>query len=189
MTELLARHIRSFCEPSTKELDQFLKLFTTETLKPKEHLLQQGQVCHSLYFIVSGCFRCYIIHKNGSEKTINFALENWWLADFDSLLNSKPSDLHIQAIEKATLLKIKKSDLDQFLESSLAINQYFRIIQEKVRVADQRRIQYFFNLSGKELYTMFCEYNPEFVNRIPQYMLASYLGFTPEFLSKIRAEK
>lgn len=86
-------------------------------------------------------------------------------------------------------MKISQHQLDELLETSLALNQYFRKLHERVRISNQRRIEYMFNLSGKEIYESFCEKNPGFVQRIPLYMLASYIGITPEFLSKIRAEK
>jgi len=120
---------------------------------------------------------------------VNFGIENWWLSNFDSLYNQTPSEINIQAAEDSLVLKISKTQLDSFLKNSLELNQYFRHIHEKVRVADQRRIQFMYTLSGEELYDVFYKHNPHFVQRVPQYMLASYLGFTPEFLSKIRARK
>ncbi|WP_298320335.1 Crp/Fnr family transcriptional regulator [uncultured Aquimarina sp.] len=189
MTASLKKHILRFVSPSKKEMEDFLNIIELENIPAKHYILKEGHYCNYNHFIVKGCFRSFFINKKGVEKTINFGIEDWWLTDFDSFMNQTQTQLNIQATEDATVLKISKTKLDTILQDSLEINKYFRIILERVRIADQRRIQYMFNLSGKELYNTFYEYNPEFVQRIPQYMLASYLGFTPEFLSKIRAKK
>ncbi|MBQ4821485.1 Crp/Fnr family transcriptional regulator [Aquimarina sp. MMG016] len=189
ITDQLKNHILSFAAPTEKEINDFLNNFEFLAIKNKEFLLKEGQYCKHQYFILKGCFRCFFINHKGAEKVVNFGIENWWLSDFESLINQTPSLLNIQAAENSKVLKISKEKLDAFLEDSLELNRYFRIILEKVRVADQRRIQFMYNLSGEELYNTFREYNPSFVQRVPQYMLASYLGFTPEFLSKIRAKK
>ncbi|WP_299215797.1 Crp/Fnr family transcriptional regulator [uncultured Aquimarina sp.] len=189
MIESLKNHILRFVSPSKKEMEDFLNIIESENIPAKHYILKEGHYCNYNHFIVKGCFRSFFINEKGVEKTINFGIEDWWLTDFDSFMNRTQTQLNIQATEDATVLKISKPNLDMVLKSSLEINKYFRIILERVRIADQRRIQYMFNLSGEELYNTFYEYNPEFVQRIPQYMLASYLGFTPEFLSKIRAKK
>lgn len=189
MKEALAQHIRQYTNPSPEELERFLDAFTKQEVKRKELILQQGQQCKYLYFIVQGCFRSFYINGKGIEKILHFGIDNWWLTDYDSLLNDKSSELNIQALEDSKVLRISQQSLNEFLDHSLELNKYFRMIQEKVRVADQRRIHYLFNLSGEEIYDIFREKNAPFLQRVPQYMLASFLGFTPEFLSKIRAKK
>jgi len=189
MIASLKNHILRFTNPSEKELQAFIDVLELENINSREYLIKEGQYCKYNHFIVTGCFRSFFTNKKGVEKTVNFGIEDWWLTDFDSFMNKTQTQLNIQATEDAVILKISKSNLDMILQNSLEINKYFRVILERVRIADQRRIQFIFNLSGEELYNTFYEYNPEFVQRIPQYMLASYLGFTPEFLSKIRAKK
>ena len=189
MLTSLRDHVLKFVKPSEKELQLLLDAVETEVISNKQYLIKEGQYCLHLYFIVQGCFRSYFIHTSGAEKVINFGIEDWWITDFDSLIHNRPSELHIQAAEDSVVLKISKQKLDLLLQESIVINQYFRMIHEKVRIADQRRIKFMYSLSGEELYHSFCEHNPKFVQRVPQYMLASYLGFTPEFLSKIRARK
>ncbi|WP_405205355.1 Crp/Fnr family transcriptional regulator [Aquimarina sp. LLG6339-5] len=189
MTTSLKNHILRFVHPSEKEITDFISLVEIENIAPKQFILKEGHHCNYNHFIAKGCFRSFFLNKKGVEKTVNFGIEDWWLTDFDSFINKTQTQLNIQATEDAIILKISRSNLDNILQNSLEINKYFRIIQERVRIADQKRIQYMFNLSGEELYNTFYKYNPEFVQRVPQYMLASYLGFTPEFLSKIRAKK
>ncbi len=189
MKEQLKNHILKFVSPSESELKAFLNATTFKTIKNKEYLVKEGQYCNYQYFILNGCFRSFFVNKKGVEKVVNFGIEDWWLTDLDSFINQKPSELNIQAAEDSQVLKISKEKLDAILEKTLVLNQYFRIIHEKVRIADQKRIQFMYSLSGEELYHVFCQHNPDFVQRVPQYMLASYLGFTPEFLSKIRGRK
>ncbi|AXT62902.1 Crp/Fnr family transcriptional regulator [Aquimarina sp. AD10] len=189
MVEPLKNHILRFVTPPSNELSLFLRALEYQDVNNKEYLLKEGQYCKHIYFIIKGCFRSYFLNSKGVEKVINFGIEDWWYTNFDSFINQTPSEFSIQAAEDSLILKINKEKLDCILKDSLSLNQYFRIIHEKVRIADQRRIQFMYKLSGEELYTVFCKYNPDFVQRVPQYMLASYLGFTPEFLSKIRARK
>ncbi|MBQ0733679.1 Crp/Fnr family transcriptional regulator [Aquimarina celericrescens] len=189
MKDQLKNHILKFVSPPESDLQTFLDAMTFETLKNKESLIKQGQYCKHQYFILKGCLRSFFVNEKGVEKIVNFGIENWWLTNIDSFINQTPSKLNIQAAEDSIVLKINKQKLDTILKDSLELNRYFRIILEKVRIADQRRIQFIYNLSGEELYSIFCKHNPDFVQRVPQYMLASYLGFTPEFLSKIRGRK
>ncbi|GAA4278192.1 Crp/Fnr family transcriptional regulator [Aquimarina mytili] len=189
MTDQLKNHILKFVTPPDNELQSFLNLMELEDIKNRDYLLKEGHYCKYQYFILKGCFRSFFIDRKGVEKVVNFGIEDWWLTNFDSFINQTISELNIQAAEDSKVLKISKSNLDHILRDSLELNRYFRIILEKVRIADQRRIQFMYNLSGEELYTVFNEHNPDFVQRVPQYMLASYLGFTPEFLSKIRRKK
>ncbi len=189
MKDQLKEHILKFVTPSESELQSFLSTLDFESINNKEYLLKEGQYCKYQYFILKGCFRAFFVNRKGVEKVVNFGIENWWLTNFDSFINQTLSELNIQAAEDSLVLKISKEKLDSVLKHSLELNRYFRIILEKVRIADQRRIQFMYNLSGEELYDVFYEQNPDFVQRVPQYMLASYLGFTPEFLSKIRGKK
>ncbi len=189
MNEQLKNHIFQFAKPNQLVLDELSSYLEYHEIKRKEYILKEGQCCKYKYFIVKGCFRTFFINNKGHEKILNFGIEDWWLTDYDSFTNYSPAKIYIQAIEKSHVLRITKANLDKVLLNSLEMNRYFRLIMEKVRIADQRRMHYIFNMSGKELYELFCAHFPDFVQRVPLYMLASYLGITPEFLSKIRAKK
>ncbi len=189
MKSALTQHIQQFVKAPPVALSAIGEGMTRQLISKKDFLLQQDQYCHHQYFVVQGCFRCFYINPKGVEQIINFAIENWWLTDFDSLLNGRASRLNIQALEEAVVLKITREKLEGILSEHPSLERYFRIIYEKIRIADQRRMQYMFDLSGEELYDVFYEANPDFIQRVPQYMLASYLGLTPQFVSKIRARK
>lgn len=167
-------------------LEPFLKF---RKIKKKEYLLKEGQICNARYFILKGCFRSYYIDDNGTEKVIHFGVENWWMTDYDSLTTQKSSHLNIQAIEDSEVLVLDTNSFENLCVKLPKMERFFRIIAERTFVASQRRIHYMFSYTGEEMYTIFSETFPNFVQRVPQYMLASYLGITPEFLSKIKASK
>ncbi|WP_422361651.1 Crp/Fnr family transcriptional regulator [Reichenbachiella sp.] len=189
MIDRLFDHIKKFSSASDADLLLIQEVLSKKSFRKKEHLLTSGHTCHYKYFILEGCMRSYFVNSKGAEQIVNFAIEDWWMTDYDSFINQHISQLNIQAIEDCTVLRLSKSDFDQLMTESPSISTYFRTILEKRHIADQRRIQYMFNLSGEEMYDTFFDHNSAFTQRVPQYMLASYLGFTPEFLSKIRKKK
>ena len=122
----------------------------------------------------------------GAEQITQFALENWWITDYFSFTDQNVSEYNIQVIEKSEILVIDHRSFDKLLEELPALERYFRIIMQRAVAASQLRIKLLYDLSKEELYLHFSSYFPEFVQRVPQYMLASYLGLTPEYLSEIR---
>ena len=189
MNPNLIAYIKRYIDISENEIAIFQMYLKKETIEKKEYLLKTGETCKARYFITKGCFRLYYIDKKGNEQIIHFGLENWWITDYDSLINQIPSKLYIQAIEVSELLVLNQESLEELYTKLPKVERFFRIIMEKTYVASQRRIEFMLSLSGEDLYKTFITANPKFAQRIPQYMLASYLGFTPEFLSKIRAKK
>lgn len=189
MHTALLKHIEKFItlEPSEIALlDSCLKL---SKIKKKEHVLKEGQICTSLYFITKGCMRQYIINSKGTEQTLQFGIENWWITDYLSYHNHTPSHFYIQAIEHSEVIEIEQSLLEPLLLQIPKLERYFRIVSQKSFGAAQMRIKFLFTMSAEERYHHFYGLNPEFVQRVPQYMLASYLDFSAEFMSKIRAGK
>ncbi|GAA3781426.1 Crp/Fnr family transcriptional regulator [Flavobacterium ginsengiterrae] len=185
----LFNHIQKFItlEPSEiKILEASLKI---SKIKKKEHLLQEGQVCNTLYFITKGCARQYIINPKGSEQTLQFAIENWWITDYLSYHNTTPSHFYIQSVENCEIISIEKNILEPILIEIPKLERYFRIVSQKSFGAMQMRIKFLFTMSAEERYHHFNDHFPEFVQRVPQYMIASYLDFSAEFMSKIRAGK
>ncbi len=163
--------------------------FTVKQTEKKEYLFKEGQICPANYFVAKGCYRLYFINDKGVENIVQFAIENWWIADYMSLEKQIPSPFSLQSLESGELLVLEKQVQEELLEKVPKLERYFRIVAQRANGASQIRIKYISELSGEERYFQFAESFPEFVQRIPQYMLASYLGFTPEFLSKLRAKK
>lgn len=185
----LFAHIRKFVSLTEAEEQVLLQYLRHQTVKKKEHLLLEGKICTANYFISKGSFRMYLVNDKGVEQTTQFAIENWWLADYMSFANQSASQFNIQAIENGEVVFIEKKAEEIIFEKIPKLERYFRIILQKSHAASQWRIRYLFTQSGEERYHHFNKLYPEFVQRVPQFMLASYLGFTPEFLSKIRAGK
>lgn len=182
-------HINKFVDLSDDEQEILASLLKSSSFKKKAFLLTHGQICKANYFVVKGCLRLYFIDIKGAEQTTQFAIENWWISDLTSLLFQKPSDFYIQAAEETEVIAIEHRDYEELFKKIPELERYFRLIYQKLHQASQIRIKYLYSQTAEERYVNFNKMFPEFVQRVPQYMLASYLGFTPEFLSKIRAKK
>lgn len=186
--ELLA-HIKRYVSLQPHEEELLCSKLEVKEVKKKTAILEPGQHCKGNYFVVNGLVRQYYVNDKMNEQIIQFALEGWWIADQDSLLNKQPATTYIQTIEATKLLLLHERDSTLLFQSIPALESYFRIMMQKSFVASQRRIGFIFNQSDEERYRYFTRLFPAFVQRVPQYMLASYLGFTPQFLSRLRAKK
>lgn len=189
MYKALFDHIRRFVPLSEDDEHIVAGCLQHRTALKKEYLLRQDEVCSASYFVATGCVRMYTITEQATEQMIQFAIDNWWVADYMSISSGKPSPFFIQAVERSELIILPVNRQEQLLAKVPVMERYFRIIMQKAYAASQMRVHYIYNMSGKERYEHFAKLNPEFVQRVPQYMLASYLGFSAEFLSKIRAGK
>jgi CRP/FNR family transcriptional regulator len=189
MYNALFNHINKFTDLNIEEQEILASMLKTESFKKKAFLHEAGATCRANYFVVKGCLRLYFIDIKGAEQTTQFAIENWWISDLTSYLFLKPSDFYIQAAESTEVIIIEQHHYDELFERLPKLEKYFRSIFQKLHQASQIRIKYLYSQTAEERYTNFNKSFPEFVQRVPQYMLASYLGFTPEFLSKIRAKK
>lgn len=189
MPEALLQHIRRLVTIADEEYLSISKFFKSRSVGKKQNLLKEGQVCASQYFVITGCLRLFFINDKGVEQTIQFALENWWMADYASFNSRHESAFFIQAVEASEVLEIDFNQQELLLEKHPVMERYFRLIHQRAHAASQFRIKTLYSLSREEMYRMFIEKYPEFVQRIPQYLLASFLGFTPEYLSEIRKKK
>ncbi len=189
MQEALINHIQKFT-PLTKDEEQILLAnFEFKSLKRKEFALKEGQICAANHFIVKGVLRMFIHTKAGEDHIVQFAIDNWWITDFNSFDFEKPSQFNIQAVEDSEVACIQKDKLEELLIKVPKLERYFRLILQRAYAASVMRLHYIFDQTGEERYKHFNSAFPDFVQRVPQYMLASYLGFTPEFLSKIRGKR
>nr|WP_294788556.1 Crp/Fnr family transcriptional regulator [uncultured Flavobacterium sp.] len=189
MQDVILNHIQKFVNLDRSEIDILESCFSTSQIKRKDHVLKEGQICNTMYFIVKGCMRQYIINPKGTEQTLQFGVENWWITDYLSYHNSTPSHFYIQAVETSEVIALDKSVLESLLVQIPKLEKYFRVVAQKAFGAAQMRIKFLFTMSAEERYNHFKNQQPDFVQRVPQYMLASYLDFSAEFMSKIRAGK
>ena len=158
-------------------------------LRKKQYLLQEGDVCHLHAFITKGLMRTYSVDDAGNEHIIRFAMENWWISDRESLLSGQPSRFNIDAIEDSEVVVFEKADMDRLTETIPAFNQMITGILNKSFVVSQNRIHEAISTNAEEKYQNFVKRYPDFALRVPQGMIASYLGITPETLSRLRRTK
>jgi CRP-like cAMP-binding protein len=153
-----------------------------------QFVVQQGDVCKHESFVIKGCLKTFYIDKEGEEHIVMFAIENWWTADLGSFITQTPADYNVQCIEDTEVIQIPYDNLEKLYILIPSLERFFRIIIQKAYVASEKRIIRNFSLSAKEKYLKFREQYPQIEQRVPQYMIASYLGITKEFLSKIRSQ-
>lgn len=163
--------------------------FHEKKIAKKEFLLKEGEVCLAHCFVLSGCFRLFLITENGAEQIMQFAISGWWLSDFYSFDNQIPSGYYIQAIEDSKVAIISKPGYDALFERVPQMNRYFRKMMQIGYTTSLKKMEIMICQSAEERYHDFNNAFPDFVQRIPQYMLASFLGFTPGFLSMLRAKR
>ena len=186
--QLLA-HIRRYVSLTPQEEELICQKMELLKLKKKEFLLEPGKLCKGNYFVLTGLVRQYQITNKLTEQIVHFGLESWWITDHESLMNNKPSNYYIQTIESSEILLLTESNREMLCKQIPALETYFSMMMQKSFVAAQRRVGFLVNMTDEERYRRFTELYPGFVQRVPQYMLASYLGFTPQFLSRLRAKK
>ncbi len=189
MSDILRKHIEKFIAVDDQDFSKIRSYFKTTEFRKKHNLQEEGKICRFNYFVISGCLRLFFINDKGVEQTVQFALENWWLSDYTSFSAQKPSAFYIQTVEKSTILAIDYLSQEKLLKEFPYMERYFRLIHQRAHAAYQFRIKYLYSSSREDLYHAFNQLYPEFVQRIPQYLLASYLGFTPEYLSEIRNKR
>ncbi|MBO9203879.1 MULTISPECIES: Crp/Fnr family transcriptional regulator [Niastella] len=186
MTEHLVAHIKKFISLDAEKIRLLESFFEQRTYRKKEVLLSEGDRCYEKFFIVSGCVHLSYLKQNGIEQTTDFALENWWISDFMAFQNGSVAQFSIRAVEKTEVLCISADRQRKLLDLMPELNAYFHLVFQRAFAASQFRFRLLSEFSKEDLYRHFKQHFPEFLQRVPQYLLASFLGFTPEYLSEIR---
>jgi len=158
-------------------------------LKRREHLLKQGQVARDLAFVVAGCLRAYALDDNGFEHILQFAPAGWWISDMSSVISRRDSLLNVDAIKPSEVLLLSREDQLSLFDEVPKLERYFRVLTENGLVSSRMRLIENLSLTARQRYQRFCQTYPNLINEIPQKYIASFIGVTPEFLSKIRGEK
>ncbi|SEK59656.1 Crp/Fnr family transcriptional regulator [Parapedobacter koreensis] len=186
MSDIFKKHIEKFLKISDEEFNEILKFFTISQIAKKENLLEEGQICKHHYFVLKGLLRKFYINEKGVEQTTEFAIETWWMTDNFAYEHQVPTEFYIQAVEKSIVLYITQEKQEKLLEKFPVMERYFRFVYQRAYAAAQKRFKFLFSFSKEEFYLQAVKNHPEFIQRVPQYLIASYLGFTPEYLSEIR---
>ena len=182
-------HIRRYVELSDDEVLKLEPYLRPIELKRREFLLREGEVCRYNYFIEKGCLRMFFNNDKMVEQTMQFAIENWWLSDYFSYARQSPSEYAIQAVEKSVIVAVDYHLQDDLFVVVPQMERYFRIMMQRALSASQLRVKMIYQLSKEEMFRHFNSSYPQFFQRVPQYMIASYLGLTPEYMSELRKKK
>lgn len=182
----LIAHFRKSIILTDDEVEVVSKYFTLVKLKKKEILLFVGDHSSHMRFISEGCLRSYYMDGEAKEHIIQFGIEDWWINNLYSYLTNTPSKQFIQAIENSLVLQIHKDKLNELFDTVPAIERFFRLKFQKAYVSLQERTINTMSKNAEERYIEFRSKYRIIEQRVPQYMVASYLGITPEFLSKLR---
>lgn len=161
--------------------------FRPKRMLKRQFLLQEGDVCQQLAFVEKGALYSYSVDAKGSEHVLRFAFEGWWIADLQSFFTGKPSTLNIELLEDSELLVLDRPQHQKLLEQIPAYERYHRIILQNAYVALQQRLENALGRTAEEKYARLIKHNPEFMNRVPLNLIASYLGISPETLSRVRS--
>jgi CRP-like cAMP-binding protein len=183
------KYIKRIVTLSEEELSEFIGVFALKKVKKKQFIIQPDFTARHRSYVLQGAFRSYIIDQEGIEHTIQFALEDWWISDINSYIYQKPATMFVVAVEDSTILQISYDAEKQLKQSTHVFETFFRIVSERTAAFHQRRIISSLTRTAEQRYKDFTGAYPSASQRLPQYALASYLGMTTEFLSKIRNHK
>jgi len=180
----LSKHISL----TLQEQELFLSKTEIHQYKAKTVLLNAGEICKNSYFVNSGVLRSFNINDNIVEHVLSFACSGWWISDMYSLLSQKPGNLFIQVLEDAEVILLSKENQEILFQKIPKLERFFRILTENSLVAHQERLMDNLSLSTEERFEKFSKKHPDLMQKVPQKQIASYLGVTPEFFSKMKSK-
>jgi CRP-like cAMP-binding protein len=185
-TDLILQSIARYIHLSEDEKAYFVSLLQPKTIKRKQFILTEGQVCKYSTFVTSGCLRGFTVDGNGFEHVLNFGPPGWWVADMYSLISQKPGILNIEALEDTEALLLSKVNQEKLYVKLPQFERFFRIITENSLVAYQQRLVDNLSLTADDRYHNFCKRYPTLINDLPKKQIAAYIGVTPEFFSRMQ---
>jgi len=185
---LLRTHIEKRVHLTDAEFERCESFFVARKIRKRQFLLQEGEVARSIAFVTSGCLRAYTVDHKGEEHLIQFAIADWWVSDLQSFLSGAPATYNIDALQDSEVLLLEREARDRLLEAVPGMERFFRLLQEANYIATHRRINESLSASAEERYLAFLKTYPALAEQVPQSQIASYLGITPQSLSRIRKE-
>jgi CRP-like cAMP-binding protein len=185
--QLILTNIGKHINLTYEEAEYFKTLLTFRIVRRKQFIMQEGEVFSSTCFVNSGCLRAYTIDKNGTEHIIQFATPGWWIGDMYSGITGKPGILYIDAIDDSEIILLTREHRENLFEKVPKFERFFRLLLENSMASNQQRLLDNLSLSAEERFEKFCTKYPDLVGCLPQKYIASYIGVTPEFFSKMRS--
>jgi len=186
--DLIIQNISKHISLTSDEELLFLSKIEIKNYKAKTIILNAGEVCKHSYFVNSGLLRSFNINDNIVEHVLSFACEGWWIGDMYSLLSQKPGNLFIEVLEDAEVVLLSKENQEQLYQEIPKLERFFRILTENSLIAIQERLMDNLSLSAEERFEKFCKRYPTLIQKVPQKQIASYIGVTPEFFSKMKSK-
>lgn len=171
------------------EFEVLAQSFKPVKVKKRQFLVQPDFVAHWRYYVVKGAFRAYVIDEQGNEHTIQFAIDDWWITDYNSYIFQQPASMFVMALEDSLILQIEHKAEHILKKQNHHYETFFRFLAEHTAAYMARRVIIGLTQTAEERYTNFLSQYPQVVQRVPQYALASFLGMTTEYLSKLRNKR
>ena len=185
----IVEYIRRSVSLTEEEATTFANAFTEVKVKKRQFIVQPAFTVRHRNYVLQGAFRAYVVDDNGGDHTISFAIEDWWITDYNSYILQQPATMFVVALEDSVLLQIEYEKEQALKASNHQFETFFRIRAERTAAFMQQRIISNLTQSDEERYERFMANYSSIAQRVPQYALASYLGMTTEFLSRIRNRK
>jgi CRP-like cAMP-binding protein len=189
MFERILANVSRHIQLTPEEVNYFTSIIKSRTVRKRQYLLQAGDVNRFEIFVNAGCLRSYEVDDKGQEHIVQFAPEDWWTGDMYSFLTGEPATKNIDALEDTEVLLIEKSHLEELYVQVPKFDRFYRLLLQRAYTTLERRISENLTLSAEERYNRFIERYPNLEQRLTQRQIASYLGITPESLSRIRRMK
>jgi CRP-like cAMP-binding protein len=185
----IVEYINRFVSLTDQEADSFGAAFREVKIKKRQFIVQPNFVVKNRNYVLDGAFRAYVVDDKGQDSTIAFAIEDWWITDYNSYILQKPATMFVVALEDSSILEISYEKEQALKQENHKFETFFRIRAERTAAFMQQRIISNLTQTAEERYENFMEKYPQIAQRVPQYALASYLGMTTEFLSRIRNKR
>ena len=182
----ILENISKYVSLSEEETDRLISIIRVTKVKKRQFIDQPNYVCRYRNYVIKGAFRSYFIDQEGKDHTVQIAVEDWFVSDFYSYITQTPATLFVEALEDATILQMSYEDIEALCKEIHSLSEYFRVTTERAFAFSRRRTLANLSMTAEERYLDLLSRYPDIVQRVSQRILASYLGFTPEFLSKIR---
>ncbi|WP_235010155.1 Crp/Fnr family transcriptional regulator [Algoriphagus boritolerans] len=183
---MILSHVQERISLSPDEQQFFCSLLKARQLLPRQYLVQEGEICRFESYVCRGLLRSFYLDREGNDHTLHFAMEDWWISDSASFIRQLPASRHVVALEPSIVLQLDKPSLELLYKEVPAFERFWRILHENATIAQDQRILNSITMTGAERYAEFLQKYPGIAARMPQKYIASYLGISSVFLSRIR---